>query len=99
MLLNENQLKRFHRHFTVDETTECWVWMKGKRRGSGFGYFNLNYKRHSAHRIAYEHWVGPIPKGMLVHHRCFNKACVNPDHLELMTPSDHVTFHRNHERR
>lgn len=33
---------------------------------------------------------GPIPEGMVVHHKCYNRACYNIDHLELRTQRDNI---------
>lgn len=47
-----------------------------------------------AHRYAYRLWVGEIPDGMEVHHRCRNPLCVRPDHLEIVTPRRNAELER-----
>jgi hypothetical protein len=58
----------------------CWNWT-GALSGSGYAQVQMWPKVQRGHRISYEHFVGPIPKGMLLRHSCDNKICINPDHL------------------
>lgn len=43
--------------------------------------------------MAYWFAYGEIPEGHVIHHRCENKRCVNPDHLEAVLASRHLSNH------
>lgn len=50
-----------------------------------YGQFNMHGRVHQAHRAAWLHFVGPIPDGEHIHHKCGETRCVNPEHLQLST--------------
>lgn len=66
---------------------DCWLWT-GHKNSKGYGQFRLKERAHWAHRVAYRIFNGPIPDGMQIHHTCANVGCVNPAHLEPLTPTE-----------
>lgn len=70
--------------------SQCWEW-DGAKNSKGYGSVT-NGKGSSvlAHRKAYEVIVGPIPKGLTIDHLCFNKVCVNTEHLEPVTRAENI---------
>jgi hypothetical protein len=72
----------------LDKSGKCWTW--SGERVNGYGRFYVNGKHVYAHRYAYELWVGEIDKAAVIHHRCGNRSCSNPDHLQMTTQLDNL---------
>ncbi len=56
----------------------------------GYGVIYVGTKTAGAHRVAYQMWKGPIPRGKVIHHRCERKSCVNPAHLEAVSHLENI---------
>lgn len=64
----------------------CIIWT-GVTSG-GYGQLGVNGRMVRAHRFAWEQINGPIPAGMVIDHTCWERSCVNVDHLRLATPRE-----------
>lgn len=89
----------FHRgqRYAIEErgyATPCWIWRMCIQK-NGYGYVRVNSKHRMAHVHAWERIHGPVPKKHHVHHMCEVPLCVNPDHLELLTPKQHYAKHHS----
>ena len=68
----------------------CWLWTGALLQGE-YGYFTvIRGQTVLAHRWTYERVNGLIQKGLTIDHLCFNKACVNPKHLEAVSLSENI---------
>lgn len=66
--------------------TGCWNWTGSAR--NGYGCINTPSGTEYAHRLSYIWHSGEIPDALVVRHRCDNRLCVRPDHLELGSKAD-----------
>ena len=65
----------------VDRSGSCWIWL-AYRDEDGYGRFDYM----GAHQVAFRLLRGQIPPDRQIDHLCRNRACVNPAHMELVTP-------------
>ena len=72
----------------IDKTTECWIWLgptSGDGRGGGYGRMCVSGQTVAVHIVSYTHFHGYVPGKKQVDHKCRNRLCCNPNHLELVT--------------
>lgn len=81
-------------YVAVDVQTRCWNWLAAIDDGGyGVAWDGQRAVTVKAHRYSYEAFVGPISAGLELDHLCRNRGCVNPEHLEPVTPQ--VNNHRS----
>jgi HNH endonuclease len=80
--------------------TYCWLWIKSKSKG--YGYY-CDYVSGKQIRVHCKLWEldrkREIPKGMIIHHLCEQRACCNPSHLRLRSPEKHTRDHMEKRKR
>jgi hypothetical protein len=92
--MKETDRERLIRFRQIDENG-CWIWT-GKTDPNGYGRINVSIGHHKikttkVHRYSLLLFKGiEIPDSQVVRHKCRNRKCFNPDHLELGYQSDNM---------
>ena len=95
-MLSPIQIARFWSRVTVGDRFACWEW-SDKRNSKGYGICDIG-GLSAAHRVAYTLIHGGIAEGLIVRHKCDNRPCCNPYHLETGTHADNATDRKNRGR-
>lgn len=69
----------------------CHLWIGAVAKG-GYGHIGIAKTMRFAHRVAYEVVNGPVSEEIELDHLCRVRSCINPAHLEPVTPT--VNTHR-----
>lgn len=83
--------------YTVEDrgySTPCWIWAHAIGT-NGYARIRIGNRNKQVHRVAYERYVGPIPDGYVIDHLCFQRACLNPDHLRVTTVAENARRKRD----
>ncbi len=82
-------LSRFKSKIQKKNKNGCMLWT-GWKNNDGYGKFSVGKKYKLAHRVAYELFVGKIPEGLYVLHKCDVRDCCNIEHLYLGDQFDNM---------
>lgn len=83
---NDDQARFWAR---VATTSGCWLWT-GSLTSDGYGQFRWGNKNNTAHRFSFVLHGGELVDGMHLDHLCRVRECVNPAHLEQVTPRENT---------
>lgn len=75
--------------FVLDhKPSPCHLWTgpdSGTGRGGGYGRMSLDGQTVAVHLVVFTHYYGYIPGKKQIDHKCNNRLCCNPAHLQLVT--------------
>lgn len=74
--------------FLNDRPSPCLIWTgptSGTGRGGGYGRMCLDGQTVAVHLVAWTNEYGFIPGKKQIDHKCNQRLCWNPSHLEMVT--------------
>ena len=84
----EPTIPRLMRKVHMPNLHDCWLWTAGLN-SQGYGSIRDGKHMAGAHRVLYEHLFGPVGS-LQLDHLCRVRSCVNPFHLEPVTPVENL---------
>ncbi len=90
--ITESLVERFYKLLGTGtkQPNGCILWPR-YLNNKGYGQMGIGHERKVyVHRVSYSIFVGPIPIGLNVCHRCDTPNCINPVHFFLGTQQQNI---------
>ena len=87
-MAKKEKIELFFDKIFFDESG-CWLWTGALSNGYGL-FRNEQSKQGTAHNFSYRYFKGKISDHLQIDHLCRIRSCVNPEHLEAVTPRDNL---------
>lgn len=84
---------RISNRIKVIPATGCWEWVGGWNTGNGYGKISWLGRDRVVHRVVYGLLVchdTSVNYDVHLDHKCRNRACCNPNHLEPVSPRENT---------
>lgn len=90
--MTDPHVVRFWSKVDCREDDACWPWTGARGYGpdSGYGYAQWHGRSIGAHRVAALVAGKTAGSGQVIDHLCRNRLCVNPAHLEVVSPKENT---------
>ncbi len=89
IILSKKDIDRFWPNVDIKGEDECWKWKCYLNKG--YGFITYRYIKYAAHRVSYKIAHPDIDLiGITIRHKCNNRSCVNPNHLEIGSTQDNM---------
>lgn len=93
--MRQSLIDRILQKSKICEISGCWIWQgatsgKHEKGKTGRGYGKISIHGHMAfvHRVMYVCYFGYVPHKIQIDHKCSNRLCVNPYHLEAVSAKE-----------
>lgn len=84
--------ERLELRIHYDPLSGCWLW-GGRCSRDGYGRCSVPGSKGTnklVHVVVYEYFVGPVPKGLQLDHKCRVRSCCNWRHVEPVTNKENL---------